>query len=128
MTCSCLSVKSTGSDGSQGVPDDANGGNQAGDENFVSSSQAKPENLTLSVPVEYYGKRKNRNGNHQQLEMEDAATKADTNINHKAPQITKGTRMNECEETITAKRGVNSSQGNVAFSSEMTQINSHLTT
>ena len=83
MTCSCLSVKSTGSDGSQGVPDNANGGNPAGDENFVSSSQAKPEYLTLSVPVENYGKRKNRNGNHQELEMEDAVTKADTNINHK---------------------------------------------
>lgn len=122
MTCSCLSVKSTGSDDSQVIPDDANGGNQAGDENFVSNSQAKPENLTLSVPVEYYGKRKNRNGNHQQLEMEDAATKADTNINHKAPQITKGPRMNESEETTTAERGVNSSQGNVASSSEMTQI------
>lgn len=122
MTCSCLSVKSTGSDESQGVPHDTNGGNPGGDENFVSSSPAKPENLTLSVPVEYHGKRKKRNGNHQEVEMENAATKTDANVNDQAPQMTKSPGKDESEETIIAERGVNSSQGNVAPCSEMTLL------
>ena len=83
MTCSCSSLKSVGSDGSQGAAANADAGNvtpAGSDGGLVSSPPAKVDGMqvTLSVPVECHGKRRNSNGHHGLLATENAKCRGDT--------------------------------------------------
>lgn len=77
MTCSCSSLKSVGSDGLQGAAANADAGS---DGSLVSSPPAKVDGMqvTLSVPVECHGKRRNSNGHHGLLATENGKCRGDT--------------------------------------------------
>ena len=119
MTCSCASVKSVGSDGSQGAPANATGtsGNltpTGSDGSIASSPPAKVENLTLSVPVEYHGKRKGKKENQFLLEMETTTSLTNVNANYQNTHVetimheTDGTNVNKQDMTISPRNEASS--------------------
>ena len=77
MTCSCSSLKSEGRDASQ---DDGSLTPAGSDGSLESSPPAKFDGMqvTLCVPVECHGKRRNSNGHHGLLATENAKCKGDT--------------------------------------------------
>lgn len=118
MACSCSSLKSVGSDGSQGAATNAHviGGNlpHAGsDGSFVSSPPAKIDGTqaTLSVPVECHGKRRDSNGNYSLLTTENVSrgdasennneTKENLHVSVETAELVNETRDTNISKTDT---------------------------
>ena len=121
MACSCSSLKSVGSDGTQGTAE-----NIGSDGSFVISPPAKFDGtqVTLSVPVECHGKRRDSNGSHGLLATENGKCRSDmSNKSHEAKEKLSSSvecvlRANESESTNTSKRETNVTRANLASSSD----------
>lgn len=119
MTCSCLSLKSAGSEESQGGTTYGNGITvnltpAGSDGSFVSSPPAKSDGMqaTLSVPLECHGKRRNGSENQGLPATESAICKSYTNdtgneAKEATPVAVEPGPYDEDQETDGSKRNEN---------------------